>query len=98
LKKVSWNGWKKATTKTAKTIPFGTTIAPRVGEPDGCNRGFSDGQETVFGPSATTSARVGGSNNAFTEGRMRTMIVNTPNTVPKGIIMQEMAAITRQNV
>ena len=38
------------------------------------------------------------SNSAFTDGRIRTMIVNTPSTVPKGMNTQAIQAKTRQNV
>ncbi len=37
-------------------------------------------------------------NSSLTDGRSKTMIVNTPKTVPKGIKIQLMAAITKQNI
>jgi hypothetical protein len=38
------------------------------------------------------------SNSSFVEGRIYTMIVKTPKTVPNGINMQLIAAITKQNI
>ena len=37
-------------------------------------------------------------NSSLTDGRSKTMMVNTPKTVPKGIKIQLMAAITKQNI
>ena len=35
-------------------------------------------------------------NSSLTDGRISTMMVNTPSTVPNGVNMHEIAAMTRQ--
>ena len=54
------------------------------------------GSASRGGTSAGASTRRRSSNNSITEGRIRTMIVKMPRTVPNGVHRHSTAETTRQ--
>ena len=63
-------------------------------------RSASSRRAAMLGYYFTSGAATGGwaSNSCFTGSRTNTRMVNTPSTVPKGINMHSMPAMTRQNM